>query len=90
MNKDINKDIYDEVLRALSFLEPINKEKIILSMDSEFLQLFPDFTNEELETILNQMQKEKVLTVSKADNGELLYQKNLPKRSLWQRIKSLF
>ena len=70
MNKDINKDIYDEVLRALSFLEPINKEKIILSMDSEFLQLFPDFTNEELETILNQMQKEKVLTVSKADNGE--------------------
>lgn len=90
MNKDINKDICDEVLRALSFLEPINKEKIILSMDSEFLQLFPDFTNEELEAILNQMQKEKVLTVSKADNGELLYQKNLPKRSLWQRIKSLF
>ncbi len=90
MNKDINKDIYDEVLRALSFLEPINKEKIILSMDSEFLQLFPDFTNEGLEAILNQMQKEKVLTVSKADNGELLYQKNLPKRSLWQRIKSLF
>ncbi len=76
----------DEVLKCLSFLEGLNKEAIILEMDDYFLKTFPEFNNEDLERILQELTSQKKVKTYKAKNGEILYQKTMPKKSLWRRF----
>lgn len=80
----------DEVLKVLSFLEALNKERIILEMDDYFLKTFPEFNNEDLDFLLEKLVKEKKVRIIKKKNGEILYQKNFPKKSLFRRLKELF
>ena len=85
-----NDWIKDEVLKVLSFFEGLNKERIILEMDDYFLKTFPEFNNQDLEEILSQLLKEKKVKIITAKNGECLYQKNMPQKSFWRRLKSFF
>ena len=79
----------DEVLKTLSFFDPMNKERIILEMDNDYLSINPEFNKEDLDKVLNHLRKKKLIKFIKSKKGEELFIKLMPKRSLWSKFKSL-
>lgn len=75
----------DLVLSTLSFYEPLSITRIILDMDLRNIEEV--FSLEELEVILKDLEKRKVLEV-KGKGNDKLYLKKFPKRSLIKRIKN--
>lgn len=76
------------ILETLSFLEPMSKEMLILDFDNAKLKEFEHFDTDLLEARIEKLVKAKKIRKIKKD-GEYLYQKLMPKRSWWQKIKYL-
>jgi hypothetical protein len=85
MNKEI-LSLEEVVLMTLSFFEPMTFSKIILDFDNDQLKHFPDFNKEELQNIINKLEKKKLIKRVPIDK-EIGWLRIHPKRSWW---KSLF
>lgn len=78
----------DLVLSTLSFYEPMTFSNIILDFDSEALSEFPQFDKEELQQILVQLQKKKLIKKIKIES-ETGWIRVLPRRPWWKRLFTL-
>ena len=67
----------------------MNRERIILEIDNDYLKMHPEFNGEELNEVLSLLQKKKLVKKIKTEKGEDQYIKNMPKRSLWSKLKRL-
>jgi hypothetical protein len=56
-----NDSLEDLVLVTLSFFEAMTFSQIILDFDSEAVKKFPDFDKEQLQKIINKLEKQKLL-----------------------------
>ncbi|MCO4754436.1 MAG: hypothetical protein KC478_08125 [Bacteriovoracaceae bacterium] len=63
-----DKDLEDEVLKTLSFFEPMSLEKIYLDFNESFLLSRPDFVVEDLGHILATLKKKKLVKEIKASS----------------------
>ncbi|MBC75839.1 MAG: hypothetical protein CME64_07470 [Halobacteriovoraceae bacterium] len=89
MEMNTKQELRDEVLKTLSFFEPMSLEKIYLDFDQEFLVSRPDFVVEDLVVILKELGKEKLIKQTFND-GQKQWVRVYPKQSFWSRIKKLF
>ncbi len=80
------QDLRDEVLKTLSFFEPMSLEKIFLDFNKEFLLSYPSFCVEDLAAILRDLKKSKLIKESKED-GQSLWIRQYPNKGLWHMIK---
>lgn len=76
-----------EILRTLSFMEPMGLEHLFLDFDKDFLESNHDLTYEDLLISLKRLQKLKKVRLLK-DGEQKLWIKIFPKRSWWKRIFS--
>lgn len=79
----------DELLKCLSFYEPMNLEKIYLDLDQDFLMENPELTTNDLLQELQLLERAKKLKKTKRD-GQFYWQRLYPKRSWWRSIFSPF
>lgn len=84
---EVKKDFQDSVLEVLSFYEEMSWERIIMDFEEDFLKEHADFNKETLENILLSLSKKKLINVRISENGEKLYKKPFPKKSLWRKIR---
>lgn len=73
------------VLGTFSFYEPMTFSKVILDMDSEALKNFPNFSREDLEDIIKNLEKKKLIKSSQIDK-EVGWIRIHPKRAWWKRL----
>lgn len=81
-------NLEDLVLETLSFFEVMTFSNIILDFDNEKLKKFPDFDKEQLQEIINKLEKKKLIkrtTIGK----EMGWIRIHPKRSWFKRLFSL-
>jgi transcription initiation factor IIE alpha subunit len=81
----MNTKLENLVLATLSFFEPMTFSQIILDFDSDLLKDFPNFDKEQLQDIINLLEKKKLIkrvTIDK-ERGWLRVH---PKRSWWKRL----
>lgn len=75
------------ILATLSFYEKMDFSKIVLDLDATELKKFPQFQREDLEKILTNLQKKKLIRAIK-EKDQLLFLRVHPPKSFWSRIKS--
>jgi transcription initiation factor IIE alpha subunit len=81
----MNTKLENLVLATFSFFEPMTFSQIILDFDSDLLKDFPNFDKEQLQDIINLLEKKKLIkrvTIDK-ERGWLRVH---PKRSWWKRL----
>ncbi|MDD4974083.1 MAG: hypothetical protein PHY93_07010 [Bacteriovorax sp.] len=81
----MNTKLENLVLATLSFFEPMTFSQIILDFDSDLLKDFPDFDKEQLQNIINLLEKKKLIkrvTIDKERGWIRIH----PKRSWWKRL----
>ena len=76
--------LQEEILKTLSYLEPMSIEFILLDMDKEFLMANPTFTTEDLSKELDFLKKNKKIKSTKA-NEQVYWIKIYPKRKPWYK-----
>lgn len=74
----------EEILKTLSYFEPMNLEKIFLDMDKEFLAKNSQLTVADLQEQLAILVKQ-----NRVKYKEKMWIKVYPKKSLYHKIKSL-
>lgn len=79
------KKLIDLVLVTLSFFEPMTFSQIILDFDEVKLLDFPDFDKEQLQKIINELEKKKILKKVIIDK-EIGWIKIQPKKSWLKKI----
>lgn len=75
----------DLVLMTLSFFEPMTFSKVILDFDDDKLKDFPDFDKEQLQGIINKLEKKKLIKRVTIDK-EIGWVRVQPKRAWWKRL----
>ncbi len=89
----VNKNLQEELLRTLSFLEEMNTTQIFMDLDINFVNSNPELNYQDLSRALVLLQKSGKVQASKV-NGELRWKKVFPKKNLLQKlaykIKNLF
>lgn len=78
-----------ELLKTLSFFEPMSSEFIFIDLDNNFLQQNPEYTLEDLESALSSLLKQKKIKKIKS-NGHYQWIKLYPKKSFLKRFISFF
>ena len=81
----MNTKLEELVLVTLSFFEPMTFSQIILDFDSDLLKDFPDFDKEQLQEIINSLERKKLIKKLTIDK-EMGWIRVLPKRSWWKRF----
>ena len=56
-----NTELENLVLMTLSFFEPMTFSQVILDLDSDLLKIFPEFDKEQLQEIINFLEKKKLI-----------------------------
>ena len=78
-----------ELLKTLSFYEPMSMEYILIDLSKEFTLENPHLTTEDLEQSLRRLRKQgKVKRIKQGK--DVFWQKTFPKRSWFRSIKSWF
>lgn len=83
-----NTKLENLVLMTLSFFEPMTFSQIILDFDSDLLKDFPDFDKEQLQEVINLLEKKKFIKRLTIDK-EIGWIRVHFKRSWWKRLFSL-
>ncbi|MBC7538918.1 MAG: hypothetical protein H7281_08855 [Bacteriovorax sp.] len=83
-----NTKLENLVLMTLSFFEPMTFSQIILDFDSDLLKDFPDFDKEQLQEVINLLEKKKFIKRLTIDK-EIGWIRVHSKRSWWKRLFSL-
>jgi hypothetical protein len=78
-------ELRDELLKTLSFMEPMSLEYILLDFDKDFLEKNPNLTTEDLFKVLQKLKKEKLVTSKKSD-GQIYWVKKFPKKPWYKRL----
>ncbi len=87
MNNE-DKVLEDEVLKTLSFFEPMSLEKIYLDFNEGFLLSRPDFVVEDLGQILANLKKRKLVKeINESSHKEWL--KIYPKKNWYKKLLGL-
>jgi DNA-directed RNA polymerase alpha subunit len=76
------------VLMTLSFFEPMTFSQIILDFDSDKLANFPNFNKQDLEEIINKLEKQKLLKRVTIDK-EIGWMRIQRKRSWFKRLLNI-
>lgn len=84
----MKNNLEDLVLITLSFFEPMTFSQIILDFDNEKLIDFPNFDQEQLQDIINKLEKKKLLKRVVIDK-EVGWIKIQPKKTWLKRLFSL-
>lgn len=79
----------EEVLRTLSYFEPMDLEKIFLDFDREFLLSHPDFVVEDLARILMEL-KNKRLVKEVGGEEQKQWMRIFPEKKPWWKKLSPF
>jgi len=82
MNKEV---LENEILKTLSFMEPMSLEHILLDLDKDFSQNHPELTYEDLVNSLIVLKRQKRVKNIKTKDQQL-WIKIFPKRSWWKRF----
>jgi hypothetical protein len=77
------------VLMTLSFFEPMTFSQIILDFDTDKLVNFPNFNKQDLEEIINKLEKQKLLKRVTIDK-EIGWIRIQRKRSWFKRLLTSF
>ncbi|MBD64608.1 MAG: hypothetical protein CME62_05350 [Halobacteriovoraceae bacterium] len=76
----------EELLKTLSFMEPMSEEFIYLDLDQQFLLENPELTIEDLKSALTALEKQLKIKRMSSENQEK-WIKVFPRKSLFQRLK---
>ena len=82
-----NNLLKDEILRTLSFLEPMSLEYLFLDFDKEFLLSNNQLTYEDLLHSLDRLKKDKKVKII-IKNKQKLWIKIFPKKAWYKRLFS--
>lgn len=74
-----DQEIIDEILKTLSFFEPMTLEFIFLDFDDEFLMKFKRFSINELKEYIQFLQDENIITLQEIE-GQKAWIKTYPTR----------
>ena len=81
----MSKEIEEIILEAMSFYEPMAKDKIILDLDDYKITEVNEFSLEEFEEVFIRLLKEKrIKEIKKGD--QITYLRVFPKRSFFKKI----
>ncbi len=86
MNNDLLKN---EILKTLSFLDPMGLDRIFLDLDPNFVKAYPELTYDDLLKCLNNLTKLKRAKLIEID-GHKQWIKIFPKKSLTKRTLNKF
>ena len=89
MAKNENSDLSIleiELLKTLSFMEPMSLDLILLDLDKTFSESNPQLSYDDLNQALNRLVGIKKIKVLNSQ-GSNLWIRNFPKRTLLQRVK---
>ncbi|MCP4915157.1 MAG: hypothetical protein GY909_18705 [Oligoflexia bacterium] len=75
------------VLQVLSFYEPMSFEKILLDMPDDRIAEIEDFNREDLDKALEKLVKKKLAKLSYGEKKEKFWLRQIPKRSIFSRMK---
>lgn len=75
-------ELREEMLKTLSFLEPMSLEMIFLDLDQKFVEAHPQLKTEDLLELLQDLEQKKLVTRSKEEN-QSYWIKNYPRRKKW-------
>lgn len=89
MAKLVLSELEETILGILSFYEKMDFSKIVLDLNQEFIQKYPQFHREELEGILKKLQQKKLIKIIK-EKGDTFYLRVQKKRSLWKKLLVFF
>lgn len=78
-------ELHDLVLGTFSFYEPMTFSKVILDLDNEALKNYPNFSKEDLELIIKDLVKQKLIKEVKIDK-EVGWIRIHLKKSWWKRL----
>ncbi len=84
-----NGQLKNEILKTLSFMEPMSLEHILLDLDQAFTLNNPKFCYEDLLNTLEHLRKSKKIKLL-VQAEQQLWIKIFPKRSFLQKIRNLF
>ena len=79
----------NELLKTLSFFEPMSLDLIYLDLDRNFVEENPNLNIDDLELSLKTLINQKKVKMIKIDKSNL-YIRNFPKKSLLQRFLKKF
>ena len=82
-------ELEQELLKTLSFIEPMTLEFILLDLDKLYLEHNPTLTTEDLIKTLTQLQKKRKVRFKKYQ-GQGFWIKIYPKRPWYKNILSYF
>ncbi len=85
----LNK-LEQELLKTLSFYEPMSMELIYLDLDKDFLLANSELTLDDLDSVLKSLVRLKLVKRYKGDNDQILWQRIFPKKSLLRRFTRYF
>jgi len=82
-------NLSNELLKTLSYFEPMSIEYIYLDLSKEFTLLNPELNVEDLLKCLTQLEKEKKIKSFRKEKQKY-WQRVYPKKSLWHRFYNFF
>lgn len=86
MSNQLFNQLNDVVLETLSFMEPMNLEKIFLDLDQGFLEENPQLTTQDLLTSIDELIKAKKVKIHNKSGGQNYWIKIFPKRPWYKRF----
>ena len=79
-------DLQEELLRTLSFFEPMSLEHIFLDMDKSFLDTYDELTTDDLLFSLKALEKKsRIKEISKDD--QRMWVRIHPKKSIYRKCR---
>lgn len=79
-------NLEDELLRTLSFYEPMSLEHIFLDLDKSYLDVNDTLTTDDLLKSLNQLTSKSLIKPSQI-NDQKMWIRVTPKKSFFRRLK---
>lgn len=81
-------DLQNELLRTLSFYEPMTLEHIFLDLDKSFLDVNEDLTTADLTASLAKLEKQALIKETQKDE-QTAWIRIQPKKSLLRRLRDI-
>ena len=82
----ISSILEDEILKTLSFIEPMSLEMIFLDFDKQFLLLNNELSYDDLLSSLKKLVKLKKIQLAPSDESQKYWIKVFPKRKWYKRL----
>lgn len=84
----MSKQLNDVVLETLSFMEPMNLEKIFLDLDQNYLEENPELTTADLLKSIEELIRKKKVKIHSKSHGQNYWIRIFPKRPWYKKLFS--